>query len=171
MSKKKPNRRKSLTPREIKFLQAYQEVQNQAEAAVIAGYSPKNPSQSGAQVMAAIKDKAPDVLTRHGLTLDEGIGKYLATQLNAEKPVFFLRDGMPEQFIFVHDWSARSRALDMLFKLHGSYATSEDVLKDATSVRVIRVDVPRPKPPEVKNLSQGGGAKPNGIKPDAFGKT
>lgn len=70
--------------------------------------------------------------------------------LNADKPVFFLKDGRPVEFVFVHDWPARSKALDMVFKMHGAYATKEDQMKDATSVRVIRIDVPRPRPPAIK---------------------
>jgi len=165
--KKKPK----LTQRQMRFLEAYSQVQTAGMAAVIAGYSAKHPDQSGHQALQQIKAKAADVLDAHGLTADHLIENYLAPALNAQKPVFFTGQGEPISFVLTNDWAARVRALDIAFKLRGDYATQEDILKDATSVRVIRIDVPRPQPPEVKNLSQGSGAKPSGIKLDGSVKT
>jgi hypothetical protein len=45
------------------------------QAALASGYCPKNPSQSGAQVIAVIKEKAPEVLNRTGLSLETIIEK------------------------------------------------------------------------------------------------
>jgi phage terminase small subunit len=40
---------------------------NPSQAAIAAGYSPKNPDVSGAVAMAQLRRKVPDVLVRMGL--------------------------------------------------------------------------------------------------------
>ena len=159
---KKPQKRKKrpridrLTPKQQRFLEVFQEVETAGMAAVIAGYSPKNPAQSGYQALRDIKAKAVDILDAHGLTCDHLIQNYLSVALNAKRPMFVAKNGKQIEFVMTNDWPARVRALDIAFKLRGDYATTEDVMKDATSVRVIRIDVPRPRPPEVQKLPGNG---------------
>jgi len=49
-------------------------------------------------------------------------------------------------------------------RLHGAYPTKEQIMKDATSVRVIKIDIPRPRPPAIGVDSTGN--KPNPLPPN-----
>ena len=92
------------------------------EAARKAGYSLKRPGQSGYQALKQIKERMPEVLERHGLTDDSLIEKYLKPLLRAKETKFFAFQG---EVIETHDVEAlgvRKDALDMAFRLKGSYA-------------------------------------------------
>jgi phage terminase small subunit len=67
MSRKPKSRDPWLTKKERKFLKAIVKGRNQSQAAIAAGYSPKNPDVSGAIAMAQLRRKVPDILIRMGL--------------------------------------------------------------------------------------------------------
>jgi phage terminase small subunit len=122
MGKKK---KRSLTPRQNHFAKALAHGRSQKQAAIEAGYSPKNARQSGYQVAQQIRDTMADALERHGLTDDTLIDKYLLPALEAEETVHIVTGGVKKQRIHAKKrplWHARLRGLDIAFMLKGSYA-------------------------------------------------
>lgn len=95
------------------------------EAAVTAGYSDKNPAQSGSQALDSIRLKMPEVLDRAGLTDEVLIEKYLRPALVANDTEFAKFEGKITDQVEVVAWSPRLTALDMAFNLKGSYAPKQ----------------------------------------------
>jgi len=58
---------------------------NQSQAAVAAGYSPKNPDVSGAVAMAQLRRKVPEILVRVGLFPEKIFSEVLVPGLRATK--------------------------------------------------------------------------------------
>ena len=79
--------------------------------------------------------------------------------LNAKNTTFAIKDGKFTDWIDTDDNTTQLKALDIALRLQGAYPTKEQIMRDATSVRVIRIDVPRPRPPEVAVDSSA--SKPN----------
>ena len=59
------------------------------QAAKTAGYSDKNPAQSGYQALAQLRGRVPELLERHGLGEEVLIEKYLLPLLEANETKFF----------------------------------------------------------------------------------
>ena len=89
------------------------------QAAKAAGYSDKNPAQSGYQALAQLRGRVPELLERHGLGEEVLIEKYLLPLLDAEETKFF--NGGKKR-INVQALGIRLAALRTAFELHGSYA-------------------------------------------------
>jgi hypothetical protein len=150
MSKKK---KKRLTARQKKFIQVLATgTKTQGQAAIAAGYSPKNANQSARQVMDSIRAKMPEVLERHGLTDDALIHEHLLPLLNAKIVRAFTHKGRVIYSKPLADNDTRRQTLDMTFKLKGSYApkTEEEahISQQFMGPTVIVLDLPRPKRPE-----------------------
>lgn len=114
--------RKRLSEREKILLRELAKGATYAQAARAAGYSEKNLTQSGFQAFEHIKAKMPEVLERKGLTDDAVIDKYLVPALEAQETEFAKFKGEITDSREVVAWGPRLTALDMLFKLKGSYA-------------------------------------------------
>ncbi len=116
-----------------------------AEAAVKAGYTLKNARQSAYQALQQMRGRIPDLMDQLGLTEEHLIDKHLRRHLNAKRTVFFLKDGKVKDSRKTEALEIQSKALDMAFRLHGSYALRDPKEAEQFGVKVIVVDVPRPK--------------------------
>jgi phage terminase small subunit len=74
-----------LTLKQSRFASAYMRTRSKKKAALEAGYSPKNPSESEIQALHEIQKKAPEIMAHVGLSLDTLIRKHLVPLLHAEE--------------------------------------------------------------------------------------
>jgi len=161
----KKERHQRLTDKQLKFFHAFRQTHNATISAALAGYSMKDADSSGHQALQQISKKlrGTDIMDDCGLTLRALIEKNLAPLLVAQTAKFAIDGGKFKDFILLEDNTTRLNALDMALRIHGAYAPQEQITKEATSVRVIIVDGPRPKPKVIDvPKSQGNGSKPNG---------
>ena len=107
------------------------------EAALLAGYSDKCPSQGGTQALNAIRRKMPELLDRAGLTDECLIKKYLKPGLNAMETKLAQQDGKFTDQVDLVAWGARRDYLDMTFKLKGSYAPTKVAGDESSPVKII----------------------------------
>lgn len=115
------------------------------DAARKAGYSPNSPGQSGSQALENIRLKMPEVLERAGLTDESLIENYLHPALEAHETKFFQKDGLVTDERNVAAWSPRLTALDLAFRLKGSYAPKAEESTTNIGVKIIiPAGVPRP---------------------------
>ena len=121
---RKPKKRRHLTPRRVNFVKQLVLGKTLGQAAIKAGYSPKNPDQSGHQALTQIQKTAPELLASHGLTDDVLIEKYLVPLMNAEKTEFFpyTKNGQRKLLtVNVVNWQAREDGLEKAMKIRGLY--------------------------------------------------
>jgi hypothetical protein len=147
MADKQPGKKKRkprLTPKQRRFAQLVAAGVPQQQAAVTAGYSTKNPSQSASQVLNAISNRFPDLMDRHGLTDSVLIERHLKPLLKAKRTKHFAHNGKVKSVRHYHDNDTRLAALDMSFRLKGSYAPVKTEAETKYIDRII-VDLPRPK--------------------------
>jgi phage terminase small subunit len=156
--------KKKLTPKERALVKNVSKGKSLTAAAIAAGYSDKNPAQSGFNAMQAIQRKMPDLMDKLGLSDETLINKHLKPLLAAKETKFFAfrkvvtvkskKEGEKdservEQIIQEREVAAlgiRAGAVDMAFKLRGSYAPKQiDFDPDAgTTVTVINTSaIPR----------------------------
>lgn len=116
---------KSLNQRERLLLKSLAKGATFAEAALAAGYEARHAKQAGFQAFQAVKRKMPQMLEDKGLTDGSIIDKYLLPALEAMETEFAKFEGRITDRQDVISWGPRLQALDMLFKLKGSYAPKE----------------------------------------------
>lgn len=137
-AQKVPKKAKKLTLREAKLLKARLEGKPKGEAALAAGYSPKNPDQSGYQAMKNIQEKAPDLFARHGLDPDSFIQKHLLPRLNQNQVKCQLYEG---EYVYskpLEDGQVRMQATRLAAELLGLVVKERDT--PATSIRVVVIN-------------------------------
>jgi len=135
---------KPLNPRQQKFVKTLAKGASLTDAAIEAGYSSRNPGQSGFQALRQIRGRVPDLLEKHGLGEEMLIENYLKPLLEAEETVFFQKDGKVGQRVNVAALGIRHSALRTAFELHGSYAPRDPKEAAQFGVKVIVLDMPRP---------------------------
>jgi hypothetical protein len=121
---KKRAKAKRLTPKRVKFIKQLVLGKTLGQAAKDAGYSPKNPDQTGHQTLKAIQKVSPEILAEHGLTIDSVIQKHLVPLMNAEKTEFFPYTKRGQRKLLtvnVVDWRARDAGLDKYLRIVGAY--------------------------------------------------
>jgi len=158
--------RRKLTHKARKFLKHILAGDSPSDAVIKAGYSPKNPTQSANQVLNSCRKTVPQLLNEAGLSESALISAYLSPLLKATQTRFFHHKGKVKAVREVAALETRTTALEMAFKLHGSFAP----LKQETtsrSVSVIVLDVPRPgktvgEAPAVIDLKKPAGTNGNG---------
>jgi hypothetical protein len=123
---------------------AQQKTRSQAEAAILAGYSSKNPRQSAHNALADIKKKAPDVLNQMGLTVQAIVYNHLRPLLGATESKFFQHEGEITDHAEIADNGTRLRATEMVLNLHGAFPTEQEKQQGSLGVEVIVVDIARP---------------------------
>ena len=133
------------------------------EAALIAGYSPKNPDQSANQAFNAILLKAPEAMGQAGLNMLAVIQNHLVPLLHAKEVKLAQHKGKYTDYIEVESLSIRLGATNMAFKLLGAFKGAEE--SQEKTVDCIVVDMPRPEWPdeELKTVevdAKSGPAKP-----------
>jgi hypothetical protein len=121
--------RRELTAKQRALVRALAKTKHLGKAAIEAGYSPKNATQSAAQALASIRKTAPGLLAKHGLDDDSLIEKHLIPLLQAQETKYFAytRQGkrlLLERNVAAH--SIRANALDMAFKIRGLYVREQE---------------------------------------------
>jgi len=132
-----------LTPRRRALIKNLSKGMTITEAARKAGYSLKRPGQSGYQALKQIQATMPQVLERHGLTDDALIEKYLKPLLVAKETKFFAHQGEVIETRQVEALSIRKEALDMTFRLKGSYAPVEQQLQHVHEITLMEKESAR----------------------------
>ncbi len=163
----KPSNQKelSLSPREVKFVGLIIEGKSLTDAARACGYEEANVKVKAWQAWQKIKRKAPAILDSLGLTQEALIENHLKPLLNATEVKVFKSTGTVivtdedgnktavegDEIIYsapLAAWTPRTSALDMAFKLHGSYARPENenaaILNQTNNVQIIN-HIERPK--------------------------
>jgi len=155
-----------LTPRQSRFAKAFMKSRTLREAALAAGLSPKNPRQSGSQMLKQLQAKVPEMMDQHGLSVPSLIDNYLRPLLNATQTKFAQDEGEFTDFVDVEDNDIRERALDKAFRLHGAYAPRDGETPGGIGVKVIVLDVSRPQRGVIMaDVGPGALPPPNGHKP------
>jgi hypothetical protein len=120
--KNKPKLIRHLSPRERAMLKNLSQGMTATDAAIEAGYSPRNPRQSGYQALQGLKKKVPELMEKHDLCDDTLIYKYLIPALEArETRVVHIRGKVTDSREVI-SWPSRVKALDLAFKIRGLYA-------------------------------------------------
>jgi hypothetical protein len=128
---------------------------NLAQAAIAAGYSPKNASQSAHQALASLK--VPDLLNNAGYSIP-----VITTKLAID-------DGKFKDFVDLEVHGTQMQAIDTMLKMHGAYAPKDPRELAQFGVKVVIIDVPRPQhgvfmadigPGELPGASGSNGHKP-----------
>ncbi len=92
-----------------------------------------------------------------GLSEQALIDKHLRRHLNAKRTYYFQKDGKVKDSRKTEALEIQSKALNMAFQLHGSYARRDP--KEAEQFgNVIIVDIPRP--PKMIDVSSDGHKPP-----------
>lgn len=166
------NPKLKLTPKQSAFAKAYMESHTLSDAAIKAGYSPKNARNSGFQAMQAlIKKRVPEMMNELALSVPEIINGHLRPLLYATEKKFATLDGELSDYVEVEDNAVRMQAVDRAFRLHGAYAPLDQREAAQFGVKVVIIDVPRPQRgtfmPDVgpgQHLPPRNGNPPNGNK-------
>jgi hypothetical protein len=153
---------KPLNPRQQKFVKTLAKGASLTDAAIEAGYSSRNPGQSGFQALRQIRGRVPDLLEKHGLGEEMLIEKYLKPLLEAEETIFFQKNGKVRQRVNVAALGIRHSALRTAFELHGSYAPRDPKEAEQFGIKVVVVDIPRPPKhhPAIDVERSGNGKSP-----------
>jgi hypothetical protein len=138
-----------LTPKQSRFAAAYAKSHSMKEAALVAGYSPKNPSQSANQALAAIKEKAPEVMAAMGLTLGSVIENHLVPLMHAREMKFAQYKGKFTDYVEVEALGIRLGATVKALELLNAFPSRDQALAAQVGVDVIVMDMPRPKHPPI----------------------
>ena len=132
------------TPRQLALLKNLSMGCSITDAARKAGYSKKWPGQAGFQALQSLKVKMPELLNGLGLNDAMLIEKHLKPLLRAQTTKFFQHQGKVRDKRVVAANEVRLQALDMAFRLRGSYAPKGAQPAEQRGVTVIVLDVPRP---------------------------
>ncbi len=122
-----------LNPQRARLVKAMAAGKSVAEASRIAGYAHPNAAHNA---LRALKARFSDVMEKHGLTDDTLVTKYLLPLLNAKETRFFAHQGIVLDKRDVPDNGTRTSALDMAFRLKGSYPKNGDDVRAEANVEV-----------------------------------
>jgi hypothetical protein len=123
-------------------LNHYQEQFEVAASTLPVGQAPADRypgSGCGHQVLKQIEKRAPEIMDKYGLTLDALIEKHLVSKLQAKEVKVFCNDGKIVESNPYDSHDIQLRALDMAFKLRGSYAPRDPVLAAQIGIKVVVV--------------------------------
>jgi hypothetical protein len=135
---------KKLTTKERGLVRELSNGKTLTTAARDAGYSGKNPGQSGWQALHNIQRKMSEILDSQGLTDELLIEKHLKPLLRATETKFFQAEGRVTDTRRVPSLRTRVKALDMAFRLKGSFPAQSENKPEENYVRVIVLNSPRP---------------------------
>lgn len=165
--------KKTITPRQSKFVEAFLKTRNKTKAALIAGYAPKSAGQAGYAVAEKLKEKAPEVFERMGLTLESVIQKKLIPLMNAQEVKVAQQDGKFTDIIELDALPIQLGATRMFFELANAFPPRDPALAANIGVEIIVNDMPRPHRPTVnvktylETQSGNGNKKPAPAVPKA----
>ncbi len=143
-----PKKGPKFTIRQKKLLQELPTSKTITEAAIKAGYGPKNAGQLGSQALQRMRGRVPDLLDRVGLSEEFLIEKHLKPLLSATETKFVREEervrvgrkievrSVVNKYVLA-DNAARLNALGKAFLLHGSYAPRDPKEAAHFGVKVI----------------------------------
>lgn len=152
------------TPRQSKFVEAFLKTRNKTKAALLAGYSPKYAGQAGHAVMESLKEKAPEVFARMGLTLERVIERKLIPLMEAKEVKLSQHDGEFTDVIELDALPIQLGATRMFFELANAFPPRDPALAAQIGVEVIVNDMPRPHRPTVNVKTYLATQSSNGAK-------
>lgn len=120
------SRKSVLTPRQNLLVKNLAKGKTLTAAAINAGYSPNGAAQTATNALEAIARKAPSMLERLGLSEESVTEKYLKPALEAHETKFFQSDGKVTDSRRVVAWGPRLTALDLYYRLSGSYKSDQN---------------------------------------------
>jgi hypothetical protein len=149
---------KCLTVRQSRIARILSEhsVKSRGEAAIKAGYSSKNPDQSAYQAIEAIKQKAPEVMAKLGLTLEHVIQNHLVPLMGATETKIVVHEGKITDYVELSDNTTRRYSTRTALELLNAFPPRDPALAAQVGVEVIVMDMPRPKRPEI-NVTPANG--------------
>src|SRR5215472_13814609 len=133
------------TTKQRKLVKELAKGKTPTEAVVAAGYSPKNPSQTVYQAMQGIRLRVPELLDKAGYSVPAIIEKHLGPKLRAKEPKLAPHEGKFTDERQVDAHGIQMQAIDTMLKMHGAYAPKDPQETADVGVKVIVVDVPRPR--------------------------
>src|SRR5262245_51560636 len=139
---KRREARKQPTPRQSRFAKALMKSKSLAQAAIAAGYSPKNASQSAHQALQGLRLRVPEMLDKAGYSVPVLIENHKAPKLSATVTKLAVEDGKFTDFVELEDYDMQLKAIDMMPRMHGAYAPKDPAEAAQFGVKVIIVDVP-----------------------------
>jgi hypothetical protein len=87
----------------------------------------------------------PEILDQAGYSVPVLIEKHVAPKLSATVTKLAVKDGKFTDFVELEDHDMQLRAADIMLRMHGAYAPKDPVEAAQFGVKIIIVDVPRPK--------------------------
>jgi len=129
------SRKTKLTPRQAQLVKHLAKGDTLKGAAIKAGYSPNGAAQTATNALEAIATKAPNMLERLGLSEEFVTNRYLKPALEAHETKFFQHEGRVTDSRNVVAWGPRLTALDLYYRLSGSYKADQNV--NALKVQVV----------------------------------
>lgn len=151
--KPKPRSVKALkrecTPKQAKWTERFMKHRNATLAAVEAGYSAKYAKQAGHQVKKAVREKAPEVFDRMGISLESVIDRKLLPLMDAQQTIFAQHEGEFSDSIEVDALGIQLGATRMCFELMDAFPPRDQMLAAQIGITIIENDMPRPHRPSV----------------------
>jgi hypothetical protein len=133
-----------LTGRQSKFMEAWCKGVSLTRAAIEAGYSNKNPSQSGYQIVKRLQKKSPEVVAKLGISLEGLIEKHLKPKLDAKDVILAQHEGEFTDIAFVDNHMVQLAAFDRFVALMGAMPTKDEQLQQQQGVKTVVIDIPAP---------------------------
>ena len=99
-----------------------------------AGYK-GNPAAAGYQAFKAIQRKAPDVIEKMGISLDNVIENYILPQMNATELKFFQHEGKVTDQREVVNWEIQHKATRTLLELMNAFPPPVQLYRNCTESR------------------------------------
>src|SRR5215470_8517278 len=109
------------TPRARKLVRYLAAGKSHAEAAVLAGYSPRNAAQSAYQALECLSKSFPQLMDEAGITDVALIKKYLLPLMSAKRTIYFHHKGKVRDKRVVEALDTRLGSLELAFRLQGSF--------------------------------------------------
>jgi hypothetical protein len=147
-----------LTNLQSRFAVALTTSRNKAIAARQAGYK-GNPAAAGYQAFKAIQRKAPDLIEKMGISLENVIENYILPKMNAtELKQFEVDDKEGNRRKIILELEAHMvnlSATRMLLELMNAFPTEDPAAAQRIDVTHIVVDIPRPVWPNANTYDVG----------------
>lgn len=142
---KPPKPDQKLTLKQSIFAKELMEGRSKKEAALIAKYSPLNPSQSAQQALKEIRKIAPEVMDEVGLSLKTIIQRHLVPLLHATEVKLAQNEGEYTDYVEVEALGTRTQATRMALELQNAFPAQQDPASQYGGIDTIIIDIPRPK--------------------------
>ena len=147
----KKNPRRKLDSRQKKLIKALQRGATYAEAALVAGYSPRNPRQSAHDALKGIAKKMPDLFERHGLDDDSFIRDHILPALNATEVKAHFSGKKFHYSEPMVAWGPRTTTHNLVARLKGM--SKEEQPQTAAGVKVVIINAGNRPPRPVVNVT------------------